>query len=161
MSPEAAALVRSVCFNDDSDLTKSLRANLVDSGTVHIISTSGLHVALLSGILFGLFRKLPIPRWAQIALLAMILLLYVAAAGWRPPRVRRAGTDKLAKIMNSGAKLSQAYGPDLAKSIRRRLDELDAAISLDEMRTLPRTMRGNSRATGPESFPCALARTTD
>lgn len=46
-------------------------------------------------------------------------------------------TDKLAKIMNSGAKLSQAYGPDLAKSIRRRLDELDAAISLDEMRTLP------------------------
>lgn len=88
MSREPAALVRSVCFNDDSDLPKSLRANLVDSGTVHIISTSGLHVALLSGILFGLFRKLPIPRWAQIALLGMVLLPYVAAAGWRPPAVR-------------------------------------------------------------------------
>lgn len=46
-------------------------------------------------------------------------------------------TDKLAKTMNSDSKLSQTYGADLAKQIRKRLDDLDAAATLDDMRTLP------------------------
>lgn len=39
--------------------------------------------------------------------------------------------------MNSDSKLSQSYGADLAKHIRKRLDDLDAASALEDMRTLP------------------------
>lgn len=46
-------------------------------------------------------------------------------------------TEKLAKVMNSDSKLSQTYGADMAKQIRKRLDDLDAAATLDDMRTLP------------------------
>lgn len=46
-------------------------------------------------------------------------------------------TEKLAKAMNSDSKLSQTYGAELAKQIRRRLDDLDAATTLEDMRTLP------------------------
>jgi len=85
---ENAALIRSLCFNDDQDLPSSVVQNLKDSGTIHIISTSGLHVALLSALIFAIFQRLPIPRWAQVSLLALILLVYVSAAGWHPPAVR-------------------------------------------------------------------------
>lgn len=46
-------------------------------------------------------------------------------------------TEKLAKVMNSDSKLNQTFGSDLAKPIRKRLDDLDAAVTLDDMRTLP------------------------
>lgn len=46
-------------------------------------------------------------------------------------------TEKLAKAMNNDSKLSQTYGADLAKQIRKRLDDLDAATTLEDMRTLP------------------------
>ncbi len=46
-------------------------------------------------------------------------------------------TAKLAKSMNSDSKLSQAHGAELAKQIRKRLDDLDAAASLEDMRSLP------------------------
>ena len=46
-------------------------------------------------------------------------------------------SDKLAKSMNSDSRLSQTYGAELAKQIRKRLDDLDAAGNLDDMRTLP------------------------
>ena len=46
-------------------------------------------------------------------------------------------TEKLAKVMNSDSKLGQAYGAELAKQIRKRLDDLDAAATLDVMKLLP------------------------
>lgn len=46
-------------------------------------------------------------------------------------------TEKLAKTMNSDSKLSQTYGADRGKAIRKRLDDLDAAAVLEDMRTLP------------------------
>lgn len=46
-------------------------------------------------------------------------------------------TEKLARSMNTDSKLSQLYGADLAKQIRKRLDDLDAAGNLEDMRTLP------------------------
>lgn len=39
--------------------------------------------------------------------------------------------------MNSDSKLNQTYGADRGKAIRKRLDDLDAAVNLDDMRSLP------------------------
>lgn len=46
-------------------------------------------------------------------------------------------TPKLAKTMNDDRSLAKKYGPDNARRIRRRLDDLDAAANLEEMRNLP------------------------
>lgn len=46
-------------------------------------------------------------------------------------------TDKLAAEYNDSKVLSQRYGPENAKRIRRRLDDLRAAPNLEVMRTLP------------------------
>ncbi|MHB8637581.1 MAG: type II toxin-antitoxin system RelE/ParE family toxin [Fimbriimonadaceae bacterium] len=45
-------------------------------------------------------------------------------------------TERLAKSMNDGAQRSHAYGTDMAKQIQRRLDDFDAAATLDDMRHL-------------------------
>lgn len=44
---------------------------------------------------------------------------------------------KLQKICNSAAKVNGTYGPRLAKLIRQRLADLEAADTLEVMRTLP------------------------
>ena len=46
-------------------------------------------------------------------------------------------TKKFCKQCNSGKELSRAYGPRMARLIRRRLDELRAADTLEEIRSLP------------------------
>lgn len=46
-------------------------------------------------------------------------------------------SEKLAKTMNSDSKLTQSYGADRGKAIRKRLDDLDAADVLEVMRSLP------------------------
>jgi toxin HigB-1 len=46
-------------------------------------------------------------------------------------------TSKLAKICNSDTKLQGAYGPRLARVIKRRLMDLHAAETLESMRIVP------------------------
>ena len=45
--------------------------------------------------------------------------------------------DRLHKLCNSASKLNGEYGPRMAKVIRRRLADLEAADSLEVMRLLP------------------------
>jgi len=46
-------------------------------------------------------------------------------------------TQKLRKLCNSFAALRKKYGQHCAEIIRRRLDDLDAAAALEDMRELP------------------------
>lgn len=43
----------------------------------------------------------------------------------------------MAKTMNDDSKRTRTYGAELAKHIRKRLADLDAATTLEDMRTLP------------------------
>lgn len=44
---------------------------------------------------------------------------------------------KLTKTMNDDTKLVRAYGTDIAGQVRKRLDDLSAAATLEDMKTLP------------------------
>jgi plasmid maintenance system killer protein len=46
-------------------------------------------------------------------------------------------TKKLEKLMNSDEQLRISYGAKKAEQLRRRLDDLDAAVCLEDMRELP------------------------
>lgn len=88
LSAKSAAVIQALCFNQDNELDTEFRQQLVNSGTVHIISTSGMHVVLLAGMIAAFLHYLPIPRWAQLGILFMILAIYGLAAGLRPPMLR-------------------------------------------------------------------------
>lgn len=88
LGPRARAIVQSVCFNHDVELSTEEREALARSGIIHIISTSGMHVVLVAGFLGLLLSALPLPRWCQVSILLLLLLVYGAAASFRPPMVR-------------------------------------------------------------------------
>ncbi|HEX4342728.1 MAG TPA: ComEC/Rec2 family competence protein [Verrucomicrobiae bacterium] len=59
-----------------------------DSGTMHIFAISGLHIALLTGILMALLRVVQIPRlWCGLVIIPL-LWFYTAVTGWQPSAVR-------------------------------------------------------------------------
>lgn len=88
LQPRARAIVQSVCFNHDAELSLADREALARSGIIHIISTSGMHVILVAGFLSFLLSLAPVPRWVQVGLLILVLLIYGAAASFRPPMLR-------------------------------------------------------------------------
>jgi ComEC/Rec2-related protein len=88
LSPRHARLADALCFNLDALLDKDLQENLARTGTVHIVSASGLHVMIFAVAFQLVLSKLPIPRWAQLVLLLFFLLIYAGATGFRPPVLR-------------------------------------------------------------------------
>jgi len=88
LTEPSAALVDAICFNVDADLDLDTYDALSRTGTIHIISTSGLHVLILATFLGWLLAPLPIPRPVALGILCLLLLLYCGAAGLRPPAVR-------------------------------------------------------------------------
>jgi competence protein ComEC len=58
------------------------------SGTMHIFAISGLHIALLAGILVTLLRVLRLPRIACGLLVIPLIWFYTAATGWQSSAIR-------------------------------------------------------------------------
>lgn len=88
VDPDAAPLVLAFCLNLDDALTDPTRDELRATGTYHLVSASGLHVSVVSWMLMSLLSQLPVPRWAQIVLLALPLALYCLATGLEAPVIR-------------------------------------------------------------------------
>lgn len=85
---QPAAATEAVCFNVDTALDQDTKDALSRSGTVHIVSASGLHVGILALALLGLLSRFPVPRHWQLAVLAAFLAIYAVASGLHPPVIR-------------------------------------------------------------------------
>ncbi len=123
-------LLDAMCFSMTADLSHDFRTAMARTGTTHIVSTSGLHVVLAAYALAFLIGAFPLPRWAQIGLLVLVLGVYAAAAGMQPPIVRsilmmlvflvaymvRRGSDGLSCLAFAGA-LSLLWAPELVSDI--------------------------------------------
>lgn len=46
-------------------------------------------------------------------------------------------TEKQSKFLNSSKELTKRFGPENAGKVRRRMDDLQAALRLEVMKTLP------------------------
>ena len=80
--------VNALTFNFASELEKPDKAALVQSGTYHLVSASGLHVWVLALFSHFILVSLGIRRHHQIALIAVLLLGYCLLTGFHPPTVR-------------------------------------------------------------------------
>lgn len=85
-----AGLVKALLIADTKDLDPEVRDRYADAGIVHMLSISGLHVAIVSGAMLLLLQAVRLPataaRWAGLAL----VMLYVLIIGAPPPAVRSA-----------------------------------------------------------------------
>ena len=69
-------------------LTTEVSAPFMQTGTMHIFAISGLHIALIAGILVAILRALQLPRfWCGVVIIPLIWF-YTAATGWQPSAIR-------------------------------------------------------------------------
>jgi ComEC/Rec2-related protein len=60
----------------------------MQSGTLHIFAISGMHIALIAGILINLLRVLRVPRSASGVLVIPLIWFYTLATGWQASAIR-------------------------------------------------------------------------
>ncbi|MFC5863715.1 ComEC/Rec2 family competence protein [Acidicapsa dinghuensis] len=87
-TPEDAAMLTAMLTGDRSFLTHSLRAGFERTGSFHLIVVSGLHLAILAGLVLSLAQRLRIPRLAATAVTLAITLAYALFTGFAIPAQR-------------------------------------------------------------------------
>lgn len=86
--PAARSLYRAMLLGEKAVLTPDQENAFVRSGTFHIFSISGLHVAIISFALQMLLRWLRVPRRAAAIIALPLLWLYVQVTGGSSPAMR-------------------------------------------------------------------------
>lgn len=69
-------------------LTDEVAAPFMRSGTMHIFAISGLHIALIAGILVALLRVLQLPRALCGFIIIPLLWFYTGVTGWQASAIR-------------------------------------------------------------------------
>jgi competence protein ComEC len=69
-------------------MTAEVSLPFMRSGTMHIFAISGLHIALIAGILVALLRVLQVPRGACGLAVIPLIWLYTGVTGWQASAIR-------------------------------------------------------------------------
>lgn len=85
-----APLVRALLIADQRALDATLRAQYADAGLVHLLSVSGLHVAIIATALLTLGGMLRLPASALESSALLLVIGYVILLGAPAPAVRSA-----------------------------------------------------------------------
>lgn len=80
--------IAALAFNDDQALEDDAVQVLRSSGTYHLVSASGLHIAILAGALAWGLQRVRLPKGARYWLIGGILIFYSLATGWHEATVR-------------------------------------------------------------------------
>jgi competence protein ComEC len=85
---EALRLQWAMLLGWQTALTNEVSEPFMRSGTMHIFAISGLHIALIAGILLMLLRALVVPRFACGFIVIPLIWFYTMATGWQPSAIR-------------------------------------------------------------------------
>ena len=69
-------------------LTGEVSEPFMRSGTMHVFAISGLHIALIAGILVAVMRVVRVPQSWCGAVVIPLIWFYTAATGWQPSAIR-------------------------------------------------------------------------
>jgi competence protein ComEC len=75
-------------LGDRSMLPRELRTVFVESGTVHLLAISGLHIGILMIFLLAIGRAMRLSSKHSILLALAVLFVYLQIADCRPPMIR-------------------------------------------------------------------------
>jgi competence protein ComEC len=88
LSHERAGLASAVLLGAREELDDEQKDQFLVTGTVHILSISGLHVGILAFVLFKAFRTGWVPRLPALGAVAVLTLTYAMLTGAEPPALR-------------------------------------------------------------------------
>jgi competence protein ComEC len=86
--PESVAVLRAMVLGQQGELSPEQDELFLQSGTMHLFSISGMHVAVIAGGLQALLGLMRLPRTLQFTLGIAALWLYVDITGTAPSAVR-------------------------------------------------------------------------
>lgn len=85
-----ATVLEGILWGDRGNLPMDLRQEFSDTGTVHVLTTAGLHVGMMAAMLAGLLSCLPLPRAVRSGAVVAAVWSYAQLAGFHLPTVRAA-----------------------------------------------------------------------
>ncbi len=88
VSPEQSALATAILLGSREQLSQDDRRDFVMTGTVHVLAISGLHVGILSSVLFGLMRLLRVSRKWNLLFAVLFVVFYAWLVEFRAPVTR-------------------------------------------------------------------------
>jgi competence protein ComEC len=90
LPPLDAIVLEGILWGDRGDLPATLRQEFSDTGTVHVLTTAGLHLGIFAALVSVLMSWLPVPRAARVAAVLGSSWAYAALAGMHLPTIRAA-----------------------------------------------------------------------
>jgi competence protein ComEC len=89
LSPEDAGMLNAMLFGDRTSLNQTLRVGFERTGSFHLFVVSGMHVALLAGLVFWIARRMRLSRWLATLITLALISAYALLTGFGVP-VQRA-----------------------------------------------------------------------
>ncbi len=83
-----AALAATVLLGAREEIGSKRLQAFVETGTVHLLAISGLHVGIVAGALFLGLRLMLVPRSRAVVVVAVVTALYTVLTDARPPAIR-------------------------------------------------------------------------
>lgn len=127
--PDECAVVLGIALGLDDGLGDAPMLAFRRTGSYHLFSVSGMHVAMLVSILWLVLEPLAMPRRRLVGFILPVVLGYTVVTGWEAPAVRAAlmttillsalAIDRTPRILNS---LAAAFIVLLLWDPRQRLD---------------------------------------
>jgi competence protein ComEC len=113
LTDEDAGMLNAMIFGDRTRLTHTLRLGFERTGSFHLFVVSGMHVALLAGIVFWILQSLRLPRWLATFSTLAIMTGYALVTGFGAP-VQRAlfmtAVFLLARLLSRKGSVLNALG---------------------------------------------------
>ncbi len=83
-----AGFLKSILLGESGDLPADLRDNFAITGLSHILAISGLHLSIITFLLFSLLQRARMTRENAAATVMLVLVIYLIIIGLRPSVVR-------------------------------------------------------------------------
>ncbi len=88
MSEENAYVAYAVLTGEKSGIESDIYNNYKQSGMLHILTVSGLHVGVFASCIAFLLKKIKAKRWLNFLITAVILFFYCYICGFAPSVIR-------------------------------------------------------------------------
>ena len=98
---EYGALLSGMVLGGSGRLDEETRELFTDNGLAHLLSVSGTHIVLLTGLLLALLQWVPLP-WRKVIVITL-LTAYALLCGLRPPVLRALAMSSVLLLGGSGA----------------------------------------------------------
>ncbi|MFO1096070.1 MAG: DNA internalization-related competence protein ComEC/Rec2, partial [Planctomycetaceae bacterium] len=90
LSPQNSAVAASLLLGDRTGMTDEISDAFIDSGTMHLLAISGLHVGMLAGMVYLVCRLLKLSVTSTGLVVLLTIVAYAFVTDHRPPVVRSA-----------------------------------------------------------------------